>query len=168
MLAQQDAGEAGVGTDKYAFEYASSPLFPSGSPSQLLITHNGQLVDTLAVGQFGPAGYPVSGFWSWNGHWLLEMDSVVVDNGELLNHSLKYTQIFAWHLVNNEPFYFFQKDSSYGIHYAGQELPLHYDDIIHGQLCCDPAVYSIISTPSGAWFYALKGDIWYLVQAQVK
>ena len=35
-------------------------------------------------------------------------------------------------------------------------LPLRYDDIIHGQLCCDPGRYSIISTPTGAWFYALK------------
>jgi hypothetical protein len=125
-------------------------------------------VDTLAVSQAGPAGYPVSGFWTWQGHWLLEMDSVVVQDGELLNNTLKYAEIFEWHLMSDEPFYFFQKESSYGIRYAGQELPLRYDDIIHGQLCCDPAVYSIISTPSGSWFYALKGDIWYMVQAQLK
>ena len=62
---------------------------------------------------------------------------------------------------------FFPKGSSYGISYAGQELPLRYDDIIHGQLCCDPGRYSIISTPTGAWFYALRDDIWYLVHVQV-
>ena len=159
---------AWVGTDFMGYEYASSPLFPVGAPSQIHITRNGQVVDTLAVAQAGPAGYPVRGFWSWKGHWLLEMDSVVVQDGKLLNNTLKYAEIFEWHLMNDEPFYFFQKDSSYGISYAGQELPLRYDDIIHCQLCCDNALYSIISTPSGAWFYALKGDIWYMVQAQLK
>ena len=96
------------------------------------------------------------------------MDSVLVEDGELLNNVLKYAEIFEWHLVKDEPFYFYYKDSSYGISYAGNELSLHYDDIIHGQLCCDPGVYSIISTSSGAWFYARKGDIWYMVQAQLK
>ena len=159
---------AGIGDDLMGYEYASFPLFPAGAPSQVNITRNGQVVDNLAIANSGPAGYPVRGFWSWKEHWLLEMDSVVVQDGELLNHKLKYAEMFEWHLMNDEPFYFFQKDLSYGISYAGQELPLRYDDIIHGQLCCSSGVYSIISTSSEVWFYALKGDLWYMVQAQLK
>ena len=162
-----DSNTDWVGADGIGFAYASAPLFPIGAPARVNITRDGQVVDTLAVGQFEPAGNPVHGFWSWKGHWLLEMDSVLVQDGKVMNPILGYAEIFEWHLVNDEPFYFFQKNSSYGISYAGQELPLRYDDIIHGQLCCDPARYSIISTPTGAWFYALRDDIWYLVHVQV-
>ncbi len=164
----EDIYTSWVGADNMGFEYASAPLFPVGAPAKVNILHNGQVVDHLAVAHAGPAGFPVHGFWSWKGHWLLEMDSVVVEDGELLNNRLKYAEIFEWHLVKDEPFYFYYKDSIYGISYAGEELPLHYDDIIHGQLCCERGVYSIISTSSGAWFYARKGDIWYMVQAQLK
>ena len=159
---------AWVGADMLGYEYASAPRFPVGAPGRVNITRNEQVVDTLAVAQAGLAGYPVHRFWSWNGHWLLEMDSVLVQDGKLLNNILGYAEIFEWNLMNGEPFYFFQRNASYGINFAGQELPLRYDDIIHGQLCCDPAIYSIISTPSEAWFYALRDDIWYLVHAQVK
>ena len=162
-----DSNTDWVGPDGIGFAYASAPLFSIGAPARVNITRVGQVVDTLAVGQFEPAGKPVHGFWSWQGHWLLEMDSVLVQDGKVMNPILEYAEIFEWHLVNDEPFYFFQKDSSYGISYAGQELSLRYDDIIHGQLCCDPARYSMISTTTGAWFYALREDIWYLVHAQV-
>jgi hypothetical protein len=132
------------------------------------ITRNGQVVDRLAINPPGAAGYPVTGFWSWDGHWLLEMDSVVVQDGELLNQSLGYEEIFNWQLMGGEPFYFFQKGAGYGLSYAGQELPLRYDDILHGQLCCDKARYSLVSTLTKVWFYARRGGIWYLVQVEVK
>ena len=164
----EDIYPSWVGADNMGFEYASAPLSPVDAPAKVNILRKGQVLDSLAVAQAGPAGFPVHGFWSWKGHWLLEMDSVVVQDGELLNNTFKYAEIFEWHLMKDEPFYFYYKDSSYGISYAGLELPLRYDDIIHGQLCCDPGVYSIISTSSGAWFYALKGDLWYMVQAQLK
>ena len=169
---------AWVGADLIGYEYADTPRFPIGSPARVNITRNEQVVDTLAVAQFGPAGDPVTGFWSWNGHWLLEMDSVLVQDGQLMNTAMGYAEIFEWNLVNGQPFYFFHhraptgsaggKNAGYGLSYSGQELPLRYDDIIHGQLCCSAALYGIVSTPSGAWFYALSNDIWYLVQVQVK
>jgi len=154
---------AWVGTDLIGFVFADTPRFPIGSPARVNITLNGKVVDTLAIAQAGPAGYPVHGFWSWNGHWLLEMDSVLVQDGKVLNQSLGYAEIFEWNLISGQPFYFYQRNGRYGINFAGQELPTHYDDIIHGQLCCDPAVYSILSAPTEVWFYALRDDTWYLV-----
>ena len=54
--------------------------------------------------------------------------------------------MFAWHLVNDKPFYFFSTRGVYGIFYNGQILPQRYEDIIHGLLCCDPATYSLESS----------------------
>jgi len=58
---------------------------------------------------------------------------------------------------------FFSSGDVYGIFYNGQILPQRYEDIIHGLLCCDPAAYSLESSSTGAWFYALKNKTWYLV-----
>lgn len=159
---------AWVGNDRMRFEYASEPLLPVGSPGRVNIIRNSRVVDTLVNPPFGPAGDPVENFWSWDGHWWLEMDGVVVRDGQLLNQQLGYAEIFNWGLLNQEPFFLFQKQAQYGLNFAGQELPIFYDDIIHGQLCCGPGIYNIASTPLESNFFARRGDIWYFVQVQGK
>ena len=51
----------------------------------------------------------------------------------------------------------------FGIFYDGQPIQHRYNDIIHGQLCCDPGVYSIVDSTDGSWFYARRDKTWYLV-----
>jgi hypothetical protein len=154
---------AWVGTNLIRYAYASDHLFPIGAASQATVYQNDETIYSLTIPQPGPAGNPVKWLWSWQGQWLLEAGNVVVQNGVLQNPLLGYDEMFAWHLVNDKPFYFFSSGDVYGIFYNGQILPQRYEDIIHGLLCCDPAAYSLESSSTGAWFYALKNKTWYLV-----
>ena len=59
-----------------------------------------------------------------------------------------------------------RQGKSFGVVYNGQMLPLRFDDIIHGDLCCVPARYTIQNSPNGSLFYALKDGVWFLVSVQ--
>jgi hypothetical protein len=143
--------------------WAGTGLISYADAGQLYVQSNSQQIYSMAIPPFSPAGWPVRGLWSWQGHWLLEVANVVVQDGELQNLKLGYDEMFEWHLVHGSPFYFFSRGGAYGLAYAGQELSQRYDDVIHGQLCCDPAFYSIRSSAAGAWFFALKDGVWRLV-----
>jgi hypothetical protein len=155
-----------VGSDVIEYQYdRTDHLYGAGAPTRANLYRNGQLIFTLVVPTEWAAGEPIDSLISWNGHWILEMDNIVFEDGQILNQALGYSEIFNLHLVNNKPFYFYRKGNSYAISYGGQTLPWQYDDILHGDLCCSYGVYNIDSLSTGAWFYARKGDIWYLVSA---
>ncbi len=158
---------AWAGENLISYEYGSGHLTPVGAPTQIVVKSNGQPVYTLTAPLSWAGISPVIGLWSWQGHWLLEQGNVVVQDGVLQNLALGYDEMFDWHLVNGSPLYFFSRGGSFGLSYAGQELPPHYDDVLHGKLCCDWGVYNIDPTTSGAWFYALKDGVWRLVSVLV-
>ena len=115
---------AWVGSDLIKYEYdMKDHLFPVGAPSQVIVYRNGQPVYSFTILQPGPAGYPVQWLYSWYGHWFLEADNFLVEDGELQNPKLGYSEIFNWHLVKDKPFYFFREGNSYGISFDGQALP---------------------------------------------
>jgi len=157
---------AWVGPDLVSFDYGADHLNPNGSSSQVIVKRNDQVIDTLAIPSEGPAGSPVHGFWSWAGHWVMEAADVVIQDGELQNPKLGFDEMFYWHPVQGKPFFFFYKDGSFGISYDGQVLPQHYQILLHGPFCCDWANYNISSLSSGAWFYAQREGVWYLVSVQ--
>jgi len=157
---------AWVGNDLMAFEYSTEKLFPVGAPVQVDISRNGSKIQTISIPQMGPAGSPVRGLWSWQNHWFMEVAGVLFQDGEVQNMRLGYEEIFDWHLVNDKPFFLVRQGKSFGMVYAGQVLDVRYDDIIHGDLCCDPARYSIQNYPTGSLFYALRDGVWYLVSVQ--
>ena len=157
-----------VGPNLVRYAYASDHLFPVGAASQTIVYRNNEVIYNLSIPEPGSASNPVQWLWAWQGHWVLEVGNVVVQDGVLQNPKLGYDEMFAWHLVNGSPFYFFSKSGVYGLSYAGRTLPQHFDDIIHGLLCCEPAAYSLNSSSEGAWFYALKDKVWYLVSVLVK
>ncbi len=153
--------------DGFNTVWAGAGLVSYEYAAQLYLQSNGQRIYSMAIPPFNPAGWPVRGLWSWQGHWLLEVANVVVQDGVLQNLKLGYDEMFEWRLVNGSPFYFFSQGGTYGLAYAGQKLPQRYDDVIHGQLCCDKAFYSIRSSAAGAWFFARKDGVWYLVSVLV-
>jgi hypothetical protein len=155
-----------AGDDLVSFEYSEDKLFPVGAPAQVDISSNGRKIQTLSIPQMGPAGSPVHGLWSWQGHWVLDVAGVLFQDGEMQNPLLGYEEIFDWHLVNGQPFFLARQGKSFGIIYDGQALPLRYDDIIHGDLCCDPARYTIQNSPNGSLFYARKDGVWFLVSVE--
>ena len=72
--------------------------------------------------------------WGYNNHWVVEVmtdDGVdIIRDGESLKAINEYKQVFAFQLLNNKPFFFFQKkDDSYGVNYDDAEILLDYDEI---------------------------------------
>ncbi|MFO7623916.1 MAG: hypothetical protein R6V73_06160 [Anaerolineales bacterium] len=84
---------------------------------------------------------PVKGLWTWEGHWLLEVDGFLIQDGELLNERLGYEDIFGWQLLNGKPFYYFRKGPRVGISYEEGILPVYYDEVIHYR-CCEPSMFN--------------------------
>lgn len=152
-----------VAGDRVEWKYDQDHLFPVGAPSQLHVLRNGQVIYTLAIPHMSPAGGPVRSFWSWEDHWILEVENVVILDGEIQNQALGYDEMFEWHLVKGRPFYFFRKADRFGITYDGQIFPRRYQELIHGFLCCDPGAYRLVSTDSGARFYARRDGAWWYV-----
>lgn len=110
---------------------------------------------------------PVKGLWSWDGHWVLEVDGEVVwADGQSLNQELGYDEIFGWRLLSGQPFYFFKKDNRIGVYYAGQVLSYQYDDVIHYR-CCEPGVFNVAGNETMVWFHALRDGMWYYVEMGV-
>ena len=163
-----------VGADLISFDYSNGKLFPVGAPAVVDISSNGRKIKAISIPQMGPAGSPVRGLWGWQQHWFMEVAGVLFQDGKLQNLTQGYTEIFNWHLVNNKPFFLMRlgkpaiATGAYGLVYDGQVLPLQFDDIIHGDLCCDPARYTIQDSPNGTLLYALKDGVWFLVSIQTK
>jgi hypothetical protein len=155
-----------VGNDLITFDYSKEKLFPIGAPAQVDISRNGNKTQSISIPQMGPAGSPVRGLGGWQNHWMMEVAAVLFQDGNPQNNKLGYEEIFDWHLVNEKPFFLMRDGKSFGMVYGGQTLAVRYDDIIHGDLCCDPARYTIQNSSNGSLFYALRDGVWYLVSIQ--
>ena len=57
---------------------------------------------------------------------------------------------------------FYEKGGQVGISYGGQELPVSYDEVIHGE-CCGGMNNPRFSEHM-AWFYGLQDRVWYYVE----
>jgi hypothetical protein len=106
---------------------------------------------------------PLKGLWSWDHHWMLEVDGFLIQDGQILNESLGYEEIFGWQLLNEKPFYYFRKGPRVGISYDGSTLPHYYDEIIHYR-CCEPGAFNNGGSEDMAWFYGLRDGTWYYVE----
>jgi hypothetical protein len=106
---------------------------------------------------------PVKGLWRWQDHWLVEIDGFLIQDGENQNERLGFEEIFGWQLLNGQPFYYFRKGPRVGISYAGQVLPLYYDEIVH-YCCCGPAAFNNAGNETMIWFYGLRDGTWYYVE----
>ena len=136
------------------------------SQDRIEISSNDHLIQTYNVPPIGPSGTPLRRFWSWKDHWFVEVSNVMMQDGEIQNLKFGVEEIFGWQVIDDKPFFMMRKDQSYGIVYAGQALPIQYDDILHGDLCCDLNTYQIREISNGAQFYALKDGVWFLVSVQ--
>ena len=109
---------------------------------------------------------PVKGLWSWDGHWVLEVDGQVIVDGQDLNGELGYDEIFAWQLLDGQPFYFFKQGAQVGVSYAGQTLAPRYDDVVHYE-CCEPAAFNVTGNGTMVWGYALRDGMWDYIEMGV-
>ena len=108
------------------------------------------------------ASMPQIHFKAWNGHWILEEASFVIQDGEILNKIFGFQEIFSWSLVQDKPTYFFRKGSRVGLAHDGQILPLQYQDVAHG-LCCGPAQNNPYMGNDSIHFFGKRDGVWYYV-----
>ncbi|MCL4561827.1 MAG: hypothetical protein M1281_14620 [Chloroflexi bacterium] len=130
--------------------------------TQALVKVDGQVVFQYTLTPFGASSH-IYRLGSYDGHWILEVDGMLVQDGRILNQDLGYTEIFNWSLLDGKPFYFFVKDGQVSISYAGQALPVAYQQVVH-RLCCEPAAFNVGSSDQMVWFYALKDEVWNYVE----
>lgn len=125
-----------------------------------VINSNREVIYSFAV--YTEPLYAVSGFSTWNGHWILEARDFLIQDGEIVNQKLGFQEIFNWGLVKDKPTYFFRKGSRVGISYDGQILPLQYQDVAHG-LCCGYAINNPYVGKHSVNFFGKKDGVWYYV-----
>jgi hypothetical protein len=121
----------------------------------------------------------IDGPWSYAGHWVvilldgkrdaqgnIEFVPRLIQDGEDINKKLNYEQVFQFALLDDRPFYFFQKDNKIGISYDDKEFIQGYDEIPHYK-CCSSALLNPGISMNMIWFFARRGHDWYYVEAYV-
>jgi Tol biopolymer transport system component len=109
---------------------------------------------------------PLRSFTTWDGHWALEVDDHLIMDGQDLGQSLGYDAAFGFHLIQGQPFYFFQQDGQVRISFGGQTLPNVYDQVVHN-MCCEASIHNVEFLGDVVLFHALWDGTWYFVQAGV-
>lgn len=133
--------------------------------NQFHVLRNGAIIHTITPQEFFVEP-PVKALWSWQGHWVLEVEGDLLIDGVSALSPLGYDAIFAWQLIAGEPFFFFEQDGRIGMSYAGQVQPYQYDEVVHYQ-CCEPSMFNVGGNGTMVWFYALRDGMWYYVEAGV-
>jgi hypothetical protein len=114
---------------------------------------------------------PLQGLWSTPGRWVLEVCFIdegtqqgrVFQNGDFLNYSLGYQDIFGFQLLAEKNFYFFEDESGLGYSYDDQITRLPYEEIIHYG-CCSAATLNPITAERMVAFFATTGEDWFYVE----
>jgi len=133
---------------------------------QVVVTKNGERV--FATPAEFVAEYPIQGFTVQDGHWVLEVTGEVFIDGANQNQALGYAEIFSWHLVAGQPFYFFTKTKGgeVGVSYAGRVLPYTYEQVVHNA-CCEASMFNPNGNDAMTWFFGLRDGMWYYVEMGV-
>lgn len=146
-----DVAFAGGKLAAYEFEI----IDPGGT---LWVTLDGERVYSLFL-PWWPLSVQIE---SWQDQWALEMDGALFVDGKNMNLAWGYGEIFGYRILDTKPFFFFEQGGRVGISFDEQELPVRYDEIIHGE-CCGGSNNPRFSEHM-AWFYARRGGNWYYVE----
>lgn len=96
-------------------------------------------------------------------HWAVEVNGHAIEDGRDLNLTHHYDSVFQWHVLNDQPFYFYTKSGQTHINYAGKDLPFVYDQVVHGGDSLP--MFNPGDNGHIVWFYALRDGVWYYVEA---
>jgi len=106
-------------------------------------------------------------FSMWNDQWIWVLRDFVIINGEILNESLGFQEIFLWRLIDGKPAYFFRKDGRIGFSFDGKIYPLEYQHIAH-YMCCGYSINNPSLYNDSARFFAEREGVWYYVILEFK
>jgi hypothetical protein len=122
----------------------------------------------------------VRGLWIYGSDWTVEYAYVtntqtqpneidshpigqIVLDGTLLNKKDGLQEAFGFQLLKGLPFYFYQQHDQVRVSYAGQKLPITYDEIPHYG-CCSQAALNPRQAKNMAAFFARRDQTWYYVE----
>lgn len=108
------------------------------------------------------ASIPFKGFQGWENHWILEIGSYIIQDGDILNEQYGFEETFDWRVINGKQFYFFRKGQNIGISYNDEFYPINYHDVLHGY-CCALGLNNPVQIGNQIRFYAQRDGIWYYV-----
>jgi hypothetical protein len=109
---------------------------------------------------------PMHGFYTWDGHWALEVNDQVIVDGQDLGESQGYDAVFDFHILHGQPFYLFEQEGLIHLSYAGETLPFVYHEVVHHQ-CCEASAFNVETHADMLWFHARVDDMWYFVEAGI-
>lgn len=112
------------------------------------------------------ARLPVNNFQAWNDHWILEIGDFVIQDGEILNETLGFEEVFYWRLLKGKPVYLFRKGPRMGLSYDGQFFPLDYEDIARGH-CCGLTGNNPVVSDNTLRFFGKRDGVWFYVRLEV-
>jgi hypothetical protein len=112
-----------------------------------------------------PAASGLIGFWTFIGHWSLEVVDRVIIDGQPVNERYGYTKSYEFHVLNQKPLFFFEKDGRLGLNYDGNEIPLPWQSIDHYG-CCSGGTLNPVQVGNLLLFFARQGDRWDYVELE--
>lgn len=147
---------------RLAYDYQHYPR-PTGYPALVQVLRDEEVVDTFSVSGANPAGGPVRGLWAWQDGWLMELPGVLIQDGVVLNEARGYSEMFAWRLLRDKPFYLYRDDGRVQASYDGETLALDFDEVLYEPQWTTAMLVQIKKFESGLLFFARRGDVWYYV-----
>lgn len=82
-------------------------------------------------------------FLRYEDHWIFSFGNDwdnkgwIVQDGIILNDLYDYDTAFSLFLLDDKPFFFFQRGDQFGISFDNEEILLPYPNISFGPICCD-------------------------------
>ncbi len=152
-----------LGDDLLWVQLDAQHLTPVVDGMVLQLFRKNALIFTYSVLPSSPAGGPVRGLYAWDGHWLLEVNDVLIRDGIVLNQELNYTEIFGFRIINEQPFYFYRQGDQIHISYNGITMPQTYQHVVHEPTCCSAALTNMTLGENGLGFFAEQDGYWVYV-----
>ena len=153
-----------VGNDliSAAYDYQTIER-PINNPALINIERNGQVISTYSIRGATSSGGPARGLWAWEGHWVLELPGLVVEDGHSLNAAAGYSEMFAWRLLKDQPFYIFRQAGQLHLSFNNHILDSTYAEVIQKPQGVMNELVQMQAFSNGLTYYARRGDTWYYV-----
>lgn len=159
------------------------PKGGSLASASIEVVLDNEVIFTADAGQASPIT-PLRGLWSYDRNWVLEYANItetydeeentafstvignLIKNGISINQQYSYDEVFGFQLMNNKPFYFYEKDGQIGISLDDREIMLGFQKIPHYG-CCSAGILNPNQAKNMVSFFMEKDDTWYYVEIGV-
>ena len=143
--------------------YVGSHLITLNGVWDIIVESDGQTIFTWPFSKL-LANPVVESFFSFDGHWALEIQGALIVDGEIWNITkFPAEEIFESQLIDGKLFFFFRRDNQIGIYYDGKTYPTSYS-LIHHNGCCGYGMNNPRFSSQGIYFYAIKNGMWNFVE----